>query len=406
MEISNYLDSVRGANGHGSDVRSQKQTPILSSTKDQEDFSMIKLVTVFAISLIFAYISEHNTKAMLASGEHYCVWKDWAYIGLVVVLVLFAGLRTSYNDTWNYVNGFNSAPGVSEWLSDPENFNPFKNPLFYFCENIIKTVFDDAQMLIFLSSLITQSCFIRFFKRYSEHFLFSIFIYFTLGTFVFTLAAIKQVLGMAIVTLAFPFLEKKKWIPYFLIVIVAMLVHTYSIVFIVLPLFRNRPWKLFTFLFVAVTAVVMMNFKEAITAFMEQANELGKTLAEYEVFADNTINIFRLAVYAVPPVLSFIFQKWIFRDSSKMDHVLVHMSIISLAFMSMGTQSGANMFARMAMYFELGTICCLPQMINKTFEKRSHRLVSGVAISCFFVFFLYANAVAGDFGQDYRWVFS
>lgn len=367
---------------------------------------MIKLLVVFSASLILAYISEHNTRAMIASGERYSVWKDWAYIVLVMVLVLFAGLRTSYNDTWNYVNGFNSAPGVSEWLSDPENLNPFKNPLFYFCQSIIKTVFRDAQMLIFLSALITQSCFIRFFKCYSEHFLFSIFIYFTLGTFVFTLAAIKQVLGMAIVTLAFPFLEKKKWIPYFLLIIVAMLIHTYAIAFAVLPFFRNKPWRIFTFLFVAVTVAVMMNFKESITAFMEQANELGKTLADYEVFADNTINIFRLAVYAVPPVLSFVFQKWIFKDSAKMDHVLVHMSIISLAFMSMGTQAGANMFARMAMYFELGTICCLPQMIKKTFDERSYRLISGIAISCFFGFFLYANEVAGDFGQDYRWIFS
>lgn len=366
---------------------------------------MIKLFAVFAISLILAYISEHNTKAMIASGERYCIRKDWACIALIVVLVLFAGLRTSYNDTWNYISGFNNAPGVREWLSDPENFNPFKNPLFYFYRSVIKAVFGDAQMLIFLSAFITQSCFIRFFKRYSEHFLFSIFIYFTLGTFVFTLAAIKQVLGMAIVTLAFPFLEKKKWIPYFLIVIAAMLVHTYALAFAVLPFFKNRPWKIFTFVFIAVTAGVMMNFKEVITAFMEQANELGKTLADYEVFDNNTINIFRLAVYAVPPVLSFVFRKWIFKDSLKMDHVLVHMSIISLAFMFMGTQSGANMFARMAMYFELGTICCLPQMIKKTFEERSYRLVSGIAIACFFGFFLYANAIAGDFGQDYRWIF-
>ena len=139
---------------------------------------------------------------------------------------------------------------------------------------------------------------------------------------------------------------------------------------------------------------------------MEQANELGKTLAEYEVFDSYTINIFRLAVYAVTPVLSIVFRKWILQNSSKMDHILIHMSIISLACMSMGTQSGANMFARMAMYFELGTICCLPQMLKKTFDDRSYRLVSVVAAVCFFGFFVYANAIAGDFGQDYRWIFS
>ena len=122
---------------------------------------MSKLLIVFALSLLFACISEHNTKIIAASGQSYALRKDWACIMLIAVLTLFAGLRTNYNDTWNYISGFRRAPGVSEWLSDPENFNPFKNPLFYFCQSVIKSVFGDAQMVIFLSYLVTQSCFVR-----------------------------------------------------------------------------------------------------------------------------------------------------------------------------------------------------------------------------------------------------
>ena len=59
---------------------------------------MAKLLAVFAASLVLAHISERNTRAVLASGQRYTVWKDWAYVLLVVVLVLFSGLRTSYND--------------------------------------------------------------------------------------------------------------------------------------------------------------------------------------------------------------------------------------------------------------------------------------------------------------------
>ena len=60
---------------------------------------MLKLLAVFAVSLLLAYISEQNTRAILASGRRYSVWNDWAYIALVIVLTLFAGLRTSYNDS-------------------------------------------------------------------------------------------------------------------------------------------------------------------------------------------------------------------------------------------------------------------------------------------------------------------
>lgn len=362
---------------------------------------MTKLLLVFAAALALAYLSEQNTKTILASGRRYSPWKDGAYLALVVVLTLFAGLRTSYNDTANYVRAFQSAPGMAEWLSNPKNYNPFTNPLFYFYQSVIKTLFGDAQMLIFLSAVITQTCFLRFFKRYSHQFLFSIFIYFTLGTFAFTLAAIKQVLGMAVVTLAFPYMEKKKWVPYYLIVLAAMMIHTYAIIFAVLPLFKAKPWRLVTFLVVAATAIIMTNFEEVITSFMEQANDLGKTIAEYEVFDDATVNIFRLAVYAVPPLISLVFQKWVLYKSTDMENILVHMSIFSLAFMTMGTLAGANMFGRMGNYFELGIICSLPWMLKKTFDSRSCRFVTAAACVCFFGFFFYANAINTDFGREY-----
>ena len=367
-----------------------------------KEIVMLKLLAVFAASLVLAYISEQNTKAAIASGRRYVAHKDWAYVLLVTILVLFAGLRTSYNDTTAYIRGFNEAPTLVEFLSDPENLNPFKNPLFYFYQSFLKTCGFEAQALILTASLLTQVCFVRFLKCYSTNFVFSIFIYFTLGTFVLTLAAMKQVFGMAVLTLAFPYLERRQWVRYYLVIILAMLFHTYAIAFAVLPLFSARPWRKFTFLFVFAIVVIMMNFEETITEFMEQANDLGKTLAEYEVFDDNTINIFRLAVYAVTPMISFLLQKWVFHDADGLDHVLIHMSIISLAFMSMGTQSGANMFARMSMYFELGTICSLPKMLERSFEPRSHRLIVTIAVVCFLGFFIYANGINASFDAEYR----
>lgn len=362
---------------------------------------MIKLLALLAVALVLAHISERNTKAVLASGGRYSVWGDWAYILLVVIFVLFSGLRTQYNDTQNYIAGFEKIPVLTEFFADSGNLNPFLNPLFLFYQSALKMVTDDPQILIFTSSLFSQACFIRFFKRYADDFPFSIFIYVTLGTFSLTLAAIKQVLAMAVLTLAFPYLQRKQWFRYYFIVLVAMLIHTYALAFAVLPLFSQRPWKLLTYLFAAVIALIIMNFRAVITSFLKQADELGKSIAELEVFDDHTINIFRLAVYAVVPLISFVFQRWIFWDSSDMDHILAHMSIISLAFMAMGTQSGANLFGRMANYFELGTICCLPTMLKRTFTDRSYRIISGIAVLCFMGFFIYANAINMDFDREY-----
>lgn len=363
---------------------------------------MFKLLAVFAAAMVLAYISEMNTRAMTASGGEYSPSNDWAYVSLILILSLFSGLRTNYNDTATYINGFRSAPTLAAFLSEADHLNPFANPLFQFCQSVLRTLTDDPQHFIFTLALLDQILLVRFFKRYSDNFVFSVFLYFTLGTFVLSLAALKQVTAMAVLTLAFPYLEKGQWGRYYLVILAAMLIHTYAIAFAVLPLFRARPWGLFTFLFIAVIGVVLVNFETAITEFMEQANDLGKTLAEYEVFGDATINVFRLGVYAVPPLISFVFQKWVLREASGMEHVLIHMSIISLAFMSLGTQAGANMFGRMANYFEMATICCLPRMLKKTFDERSYRFVSRIACFCFFGFFVYANALHGNFDGEYR----
>ena len=363
---------------------------------------MIKLLLVFAAAMVLAYISEQNTKAAIADGRRYSVRKDWAYVWLVAILVLFAGLRTSYNDTWNYIRIFNNLPGVSDFFADSENLNLLGNPLFYLLANFLMDITGNPQVIIFVTSLFTQICFVRFIKRYSSNFTFSIFLYFTLGTFALSMAAMKQVFAMAVLTLAVPYLEKKKWSQYFLLVFVAMLFHTYAMAFAILPLFARRPWRLFTYTFMIAVFIVLMNFQGVITTFLEEADEAGKTIADYEVFDDVSVNIFRLAVYAVPPLISLVFQKWIFHNSADMKYVLVHMSIISLACMIMGTESGANMFGRMGNYFELGTICCLPWMLEQTFEKRSFRLIATVAVVAFLGYFAYANMIATDFGQVYR----
>lgn len=362
---------------------------------------MIKLYILLAAAVALAWFSEQYQWKCQASGQPYRLSRDWAYCALLAILILFSGLRTSYNDTGTYLAGYANATGLRHFLENSSNLNPFRNPLFYAYQSLLRSTLDNAQFLIFSTSLFSQICFLRFFKRYSTNFTLSVFIYITLGTFCFTMAAIKQVVAMAVLTLAFPFLEQRKYIRYFLLVYVAMLFHTYALTFIFLPLFTDRPWKPFTYIFIALTFVILLNFQDAISAFMDQANDLGKVMSEAEIFDNHSVNIFRLLVYMVPPAASLLFQRWLFYDSDQMDHILVHMSIISMAFMFLGTESGANMFGRMATYFELGTICCLPRMLEKIFDKASYRLVRKIAVFCFLGYFTYAYGISMNFTTEY-----
>ena len=350
---------------------------------------MLNSFLILIAATVFAYASQLQTERCAAHGKVYRAHEDPGYLALVIMFVLYAGFRTDYNDTMNYAGIFKDAPNIVTYFAEMEEFNILANPLYYIFQSIIKTFTDNWRWLILLSSVYVQLIFIRFIKRYSTNFVLSMFIYVCMGTFSLSMSAIKQTMAMATLCLAIPFLEKKKWVPFYSLVFIAMLFHTYALAFAVLPLFMLKPWRKFTYIFVILVVVLLMNFETVITDFLDQADEMGKTIAEYEVFDEYTVNIMRVAVYAVIPLLTLVLQRWLFHDSVPIENLLVHMSIISLAFMSMGTQSGANMFGRMANYFELGTICCLPWVIEKAFEERTARYVTVTAAVCFFGFYSY-----------------
>ena len=360
---------------------------------------MVKLLTLLAVSTVLAYFSQQNTVLCHQTGTPYRLRQDWSYVALVTILVFFSGMRYDYNDTWNYINDFRNAPFLLEFLRGDKIKDLFGNPLFYLLQSGFKSFFNNEYAFLFVTSCFTQVCFLRFIKRYSTNFTFSIFLYFTLGTFCFTLAAIKQVLAMSILTLAVPRLEKKQWVRYYLLVFIAMTVHTYALAFALLPLFRLRPWSGFTFLFLAAVVFVLTNFDGVIVSFMDSAEDIGKTIHDEDVLNNTSLNLLRVLVYSATPLATLLLRGFLFRDSRTEHNILTHMSIISFAFMLLGTRNGANMFARMGTYFELGTICALPWIIPNSFERRSARLVNIVIITLFLGYFFYEFSIAKDFNS-------
>ena len=212
------------------------------------------------------------------------------------------------------------------------------------------------------------------------------------------MAALKQITASALLTFAIPALIDKKWVRYFAIVIVAGLIHTYAFIFLFLPLLTGKPWGWKSILLLLGTIGVMLTFESTIGSILEYADSMGKHVAEYEVFDGNQMNPFRVAVFAVVPVTTFLFHKYLEPDLDREKCVMLNMSTISLMFMLLASMNGANMFGRLARYFVLGSVVTLPWIIDHVFAKRSAQLLKIAAAACFFAFFLYDNQ---EFSQYY-----
>jgi hypothetical protein len=352
--------------------------------------------------LLFAHLTEKTTNGIYGEEKRQTKQNKLFFAALVCTMALPVGLRRIYNDTGAYIDNFNKSMTLLELFASGK-LHLLANPAFHIYESLIHDLTDNYHIFFLIHAFFVQYSFIHTIRRYADSFTLSIGLYICIGTYVISMAAMKQTLAMAFLMLALPKILKKKYLSYYFLVFIAFLFHTYAIVFAFLPLFTVRPWKMRTFILLAVVFVVIQNFEAVIGSFLDYANEQGKTVAEYEVFNDAQINIFRVAVYGVVPLMSLLLRPYLLctnRDSHY--YLLIHMSIISFMFMLMGTINGANMFGRMANYFELGTICSMMWILNKAYNKASVRFLTFVASGCFLFYFYYAYRIALDFDQHYR----
>ena len=362
---------------------------------------MFEMLPALAGGLFWAVLTEKSTYGSYRINKDQPLANRIAFAMLVISLALPISLRTFYNDTYNYMRNFVTGPNLSVLLAT-ESLHVLKNPAFLIYSALIRTFTDNYTIFFMLPAVFVQYSYARFIRRHCPSFLVGMILYFCLGTYTFSIAAMKQTIAMAILLYAVDDLIDRRNKGFYLKVFLALLFHTYAIIFLILPLFTNKPWTLRTFILLGAILFTMRNFESVILSFLEIANESGKEVSSSELLGTASINPIRVAVYGVGPLFALVFRRYLFSGNGDREHnILVNMSIISVAVMSIGLVSAANMFARMAQYFEFGMICSLPWMVEKPFEKASGKIVTFVMIVCFTGFFLYAHVLWMPFDDGY-----
>jgi len=356
---------------------------------------MIKLMIILAVSMVLAYCSQHGILVVQLTKKRNL---DIPLIIIVVILSLLIGLRTQYDDTENYIKTFLECETLSSYLkSDPEFFS---NPLFLMYQSFFRHSVTANYHLFFLTiACFTLSCIMWFLRKYASNFCFSILIFFSIGLVLVPMSAMKQGLAIAVSLIAIDQLLKKRYLLYYLILTVAVAFHAYAILLVVLPLFIGRPWTIFTYVTVFAVVFVLFTFEATITSFLSVAEDAGKNLDEEILLESQGINIFRLAVFAVPAILSFLLQDIFNPSYNKNRQLLMNMSILSFLVMSMGIFSAANLFGRSAIYFEIGTIIVLPWMVDEMFDNESRSVGYVLVGGCYLAFFAY---MVSGFSSAYK----
>ncbi len=314
----------------------------------------------------------------------------------------FMFLRTSYNDTFNYISNFRRAESVSEYLSSLTWADWTDNPLSGWYTRVIRSMTDNYHIYFFFPAVLNACAVVRLCKRYSINPAFSLLMFFSVGTYLLCTAAMKQCCAIAVLLFALPYAIEKRYVRFYALVAVAVLLHTYALIFVIAPFMDSKPWSKRTWFGLGVVLFCVATYGSTLGRIMEYAGSIGIDISEGELFDGHGINPMRVLVYWTPGVIALIFRERLFRDSTPAEHFFVNMSITSAFILTIGLAQAANLFARMAAYFEVGAIIALPWMIRKLFNRKSAQFVTLCAAVLYFGYFFYENAINTQFEYGYH----
>lgn len=313
---------------------------------------------------------------------------------LILLLGVFCGLRTWYNDTVTYIQIYNQTPTLDVFLRN--NTSTYAQGIgFAYVNSLMKTLGFSTQDYLMVYSMVTVFCYVRFVRKNTDNFPLAVFLMFTTGFYTFAFAAIKQCMATAICLFGIDFLMQKKSVPYVLTVAIASLFHPYAIVYLLLLLMDFRPltWK--TYLYIGVFVVIGFGLNRIIGTIVDVTTVIG---ADYDMtsFVGEGVNIFRVLVCFVPLVLAFVCGRKLFANSTRTENILFNMAMLNALIMFVGLFGTANYFARLANYFLPAQVVVLPWMLKKI-AKQDRQILTVLCVVGYTGYFMYGNLVQSVF---------
>lgn len=317
---------------------------------------------------------------------------------IILILCLFAGLRTAYNDTYLYAINYQKTSKNFSNLFVGE-FSISQVYLFEIWSFLIYNfISQNVNVYFFLCSIVFVCPAIYLIEKHSKNFTFSVVLFMFGGMYLFSLAGLKQAMATGIILIGLPHLFKKEYLQYYVYCILALGFHTYSVFFLIIPLLGQEIFNKRTILFcIAIIGigVLLSYFSGAISTIIEL---LGKDVSE-ETIQSGSVNILRAVVFLIPLVLTVLGRKNL-EQATESEKWLVKIGMLSTAFMVLALFGNPILFGRVPQYFLIGIVITMPLLIEKAFAKKDQTMVVTVAIVCYVLYGVYSLYNNGAFTRD------
>jgi len=348
---------------------------------------MFEILPLMIVTTFLAFLS-HEFSDYDSTINEYRKKEKLFYIIMVILLIIFAGTRLEYNDTWVYRGGYENTRALTvnnflsiNWLKIGEN------PGFVFLELLMKYLHFSSQTFIMAFSIMSIAITYKFIWKYSNDLFLSSYFAFVF-IYVDFLAAIKQMFAMSLCLVAVDRLIQGKKIRFILWLLIASTIHPYSLMYLICALFFFKPWSRKTAYMLFGFLIIGFSFRALVSRIVFFTTLIGEDYT-VENLTLQGMNPLRVAVLCVPIFLSFLLRDRIkYSNDDRENNLFLNTTMLSgeLSFVALfGT---AILMGRVSNYFLPFQVLSIPWLF-KYLDKKYKWVVTTAAIILYFVFFTY-----------------
>ncbi len=356
---------------------------------------MNKLWFIFVPAILLSFLVPNRSKSIGDDGKK----KGTFFIVLItILLILFCGLRTFYNDTVTYSMMYGLLGNVKQYVLNKQ-YSFSSGWGFGLVGSFLKQIGFLFQDFLLFFAVVTVTPYVIFVRKYCENFAFGMFLMFTTGMYTFALAGMKQAAAMAIAILFFQYAAERKWFIFFLGIGLASLFHPYAVIYLIVPFMVFKPFTQKTYFYIVLFVIAGFCLDSLLGTILNVTDMMGANYDESS-FTGEGVNIFRVLVSFVPLVLGVMYRHTLFDDSSDSENLMFNLAMLNALIMFVGLFGTANYFARLANFFLPAQVAVIPWILDKV-DEDSGKIMKPIAVAGYTGYFMYDNIIRHVFDYGY-----
>jgi len=233
-------------------------------------------------------------------------YKKELYITVCVILILVSGFSYRLGvDAIRYMNTFEESPTFSSpfWLNyiNDSNYGLGWN----FLVITLKSIVPSFTFLKVVHAIIINGTFFYIISKWTKYCFSAVLFYFIWIYATLNFEVLREALAVSFFLLSLSFYFKKKWINYYLFILVAIMFHLSAFPFLLLPILHLFKMNKYTLLFLIVIIIVLLIFSAQIqmlflnAIFIEEVSSKAYYYFGSEKYSVSIFSITRIINYII-----------------------------------------------------------------------------------------------------------